>query len=56
MFDNHKEVLSTLKYMLSSLLDRQDVFAQDTENSEVFEQGVRALRAAIDAVENQIYA
>ena len=56
MLKDQKEILNTLKYMLEALVDCHDSFTCDAEEVELYDQGVRALKAAIDAVECQVYA
>lgn len=52
----HQENVETLRYMLSVLMVRQSSWQLNEEERERTQQGIKALKAAVEAMDTQIYA
>lgn len=52
----HKNNVDTLRYMLSVLMVRQSAWQLTCEERKRTQEGIKALKAAVDAMNTQVYA
>jgi len=52
----HNEHRAVLMYMLAELLTKQSSSSLTEEQQRMHKKGIEALRAAVDALETQVYA
>jgi hypothetical protein len=53
---DHDEHMAVLRHMLAELMVKQSSSLLTSEERKMHKRGIKALRAAVDALETQVYA